>query len=60
MPSHWVQKKDAELKIIEELHNHDSDHEINNIYVKHNDKPANIGPCHACNGSHLIKNYNKL
>ena len=49
------QKKDAELRIIEGLHNHDSGHEINNTYSKHNDKPANTGPYHACNGSHLIK-----
>ena len=34
-----VQKKDAELKIIEGLHNHDSDHEIHNINLSQNDKP---------------------
>ena len=50
-----AQKKDAELRIIERLHNHDSDHEINNIYTKHNDIPINMGPCHACSGPHLIK-----
>ena len=51
-----AQKKDAELHIIKGLHNYDSGHEINNIYPKHNDKPINIGPCHACNGPHLVKN----
>ena len=54
-----AQKIDAELKIIEGLHNHDSGHKIDNIYTKPNDKTANIGPCHACNGSHLIKNGNE-
>ena len=54
-----VQEKDAELKIIEGLHNHDLGHEINNIHPKHNDKTANIGPCHTCNGPHLIKYCNK-
>ena len=33
-----AQKKDAELKIIEGLHNHDSGHEIHNIYPSWNDK----------------------
>ena len=50
-----AQKKDAELRIIEGLHNHNSGHEINNIYPKNNNKPMNIGCCHACNGPHLIK-----
>ena len=43
-----AQKKDAKLKIIEELHNHDSGHEINNIYPGHNNKSNNIRPCHTC------------
>ena len=55
-----AQKKNAELKIIEGLHNHDSGHKINNIYTKHNDKPANIGPWHACNSPHLIKICNEF
>ena len=54
-----AKKKDAELCIIKGLHNHDSGHEINNIYPKHNDKPVNIGLCHTCNDPHLIKNYNE-
>ena len=39
-----AQKKDAELRIIKGLHNHDSGHKFSNIYPKHNDKPINIGP----------------
>ena len=49
-----AQKKDIELRIIEGLHNHDSGYEINNIYPKPNNKPINIGPCHACNGPYVI------
>ena len=45
-----AQKKDVELCIIEGLHNHDSGHEINNIYNKQNDNHNNMGPCHTCNG----------
>ena len=52
-----AQKKDAEL--IKGLHNHDSSHNINNMYPKHNDKPINIGPFHTCNGPHLIKHCNE-
>ena len=59
MPSHLAQKKDAELRIIEGLHYHDSGHEINNIYPKYYDKSINMGPCHACNGPHLIKDCNE-
>ena len=59
MHSTLAQKKDPELRIIEGLHNHNSGHEINNIYPKHSDKPINIGPCHACNGPHLIKDCNE-
>ena len=54
-----AQKKDAELRIIEGLQNHDSGNKFNNIYTKHNDKPIYIGPCHASNGPHLIKNCNE-
>ena len=51
-----LQKKDAKLCIIEGLHNHDPGHKINNIYNKqHEDQNINIGPCHACNNPHLIK-----
>ena len=50
-----AQKKDLELPIIESLHNHDSCDEVNNIYPKQNDKQINIGPCHTCNGPHLVK-----
>ena len=32
-----AQKNDAELHIIKGLHNHDSGHEVNNIYPKQND-----------------------
>ena len=54
-----AQKKDAELKIIERLHNHDVGHEINNIYPGWNDKSKTIGPCHICNGPHFIKDLMK-
>ena len=49
-----------ELRIIKGLYNHNSGYEIsNNIYPRHNEKPINIGHCHACNGPHLIKGCNK-
>ena len=48
-------KKNAELHIIEDLHNHYSGHEVNNIYNKQNDNQNKMGPCHACNGSHPVK-----
>ena len=54
-----AQKKDAELRKIEGLHNHGSGHEINNIYTKHNDKPINVRSCHTCNDPHLIKDCNE-
>ena len=54
-----AQKKDTELGIKEGLHADNRGHEINNIYTKHNDKTTNIGPCHACNGTHLIGNCNE-
>ena len=41
-------KKDAELKIINGLHNHDSGYEINSIYPKHNNKPINIDRTLPC------------
>ena len=50
-----VQKKDAELKIIEGLHNHNLGHESHNIHSGWNDKSNKHGPCHACNGLHFIK-----
>ena len=46
-------KKDAELHIIEGLHSHDAGHKINNIASKQVSKNS-IGPCHACNGLHLV------
>ena len=39
-----AQRKDAKLCIIEGLHNHDSGHEIKNIYNKQNYAQNNIGP----------------
>ena len=54
-----AQKKDAELRIIEGLHNHDSGHKISNIYTKQGNKPVNMEPCHACNGPYLIKDHSK-
>ena len=54
-----IQKKDTELKIIERLHNHDSDHDIHNINLSQYDKPNNLGPCHACNCPHLIIDCNE-
>ena len=50
-----AQKKDAELRTIKGLHNHNSCHEINNIYPKHNDKPINVGHCYTCKCLHLLK-----
>ena len=51
-----AQKKDAELWIIEGLHNHDPEHKINNISNKqYQSSNGNTGPCHGCSGSHLIK-----
>ena len=49
------QRKDAESPIIEGLHNHDTGHEINNIDNEQNNNQNNMGPCHACNGPHLVK-----
>ena len=54
-----AQKKDMELYFIEGLHNHDSEHEVNNIYNKQNDNQNNMGLCHACNGPHLIQDCNE-
>ena len=53
-----VQRKDAELKIIEGLHSNDLDNEVHNINLSQTDKPNNPAPCHACNGPHLIKDCN--
>ena len=51
-----VQKKDAELCIIEGLHNHDPEHKINYISNKqYQNQNSNTGPCHGCSGPHLIK-----
>ena len=53
-----AQKKDAELCIIEGLHNHDLEQKINNIsnmqYQNHN---SNTGPCYGCSNPHLIKDW---
>ena len=54
-----MQRKDAELHIIEGLHNHDSGHKVNNIYNKQNNNQNNMGPCHICNGPHFIKYCNE-
>ena len=45
-----VQKKDAELCIIEGLHDHDPRHEVNNIYNKQNENQNNMWSFSACNG----------
>ena len=51
-----AQMKDAELKIIEGLNNHEVDHKIHNITLNQKDKPTSpSGPCHACNGPYFIK-----
>ena len=39
-----VQKKDAELKMIEGLHNHNTYHKIHNINLSHNDKLIALDP----------------
>ena len=54
-----AQKKNAELKIIEGLHNHDLGHEIHNIYPSWNDKSNKLGPCHTGNCPHIIKDCDK-
>ena len=48
-----AQKKDVELCIIEDLHNHDSGHF--NIFNTQNNNQNNMECCHACNGPHLVK-----
>ena len=51
-----VQKKDAELCIIEGLHNHDPEHEINNIpKMQYQNQNSNMGSCHSCTGPTLNK-----
>ena len=51
-----VKKKDAELCIIEGMHNHDPEHKINHFSNKqHQSKSNNPGPCHCCSGPHLIR-----
>ena len=51
-----AQKEDAELCIIEGIHNLDPEHEINNISnTQYKDQNSNTGPCHGCNGLHLTK-----
>ena len=55
-----AQKKDAELKIIEGLHNHEAGHKIHNISLNQKDKSTSPpGPCHDCNGLHFIKDCDK-
>ena len=39
-----MQKKDADLKIIEGLHSNDLDQEVHNINISQTDKPINHGP----------------
>ena len=54
-------KKDAELCIIEDLHNHDPEHKTNHISKKkYQSKNSNTGPCHACSGPRLIKDCENL
>ena len=50
-------KKDAELHIIEGLHNHDPEHEINDISnnKQYQGKSSSPRPCHHCSGPHLIR-----
>ena len=53
---HYIStEKGCRTEIIEGLHNHDLGNEINNIYPGWNNKSNNIGPCHACNGPHFVK-----
>ena len=48
-----AQKKDAELCIIEGLHNHDLEHEMNHISNKqYQSQNINPRPCHGCSGPH--------
>ena len=55
-----AQKKDAELKIIEGLYNHDSGHDINNIYPSWNEKCNKTGPCHTCNGPNFVTDCDEI
>ena len=48
-----------ELHIIDSLHNDDSDHEVKNFYNKQNDNQITMGPCHACNNPHLVRDCNE-
>ena len=50
-----IQKKDAELKIIEGLHSNDLDQEVHSINLSQTDKPVNPGSCDTCIGPHFIK-----
>ena len=51
-----AQKKDAELHIIEALHNQDPVHEINHISNKqYQGQSSNPGPLQCCSGPHLIR-----
>ena len=54
-----AQKKDVELCIVEGLHNHDSEHKVYNIHNKQNNNQNNMEPCHACNGPHLVNDFEK-
>ena len=51
-----AQKKNAELLIIEGLHNHDPEHKTNQICnKKYQSQNCNLGPCHGCSGPYLIR-----
>ena len=51
-----AQKKDAELCIVEVLHNHDAEHEINHSSSKqYQGQNSNPGCWHGCIGPHLIR-----
>ena len=51
-----AQKKDAELCIIEDLHNHVPEHKINHISNKlYQGKSSSPKCCHGCSGPHLIR-----
>ena len=51
-----VQKNDAELCIIEGLHNHNPGYEINHISNKqYQNQNSSTGPCHGCSGPHLCE-----
>ena len=45
--------------MIEGLHNHNMEHEINNLTLQQTDRPTSPGPYHMCNCPQFIKDCNE-